>query len=233
MESEVVAGSSSGGAARAPPLTERTFLLAARRLADEEPVLARILAEHGLPVFWWRPPGFPTLVLLILEQQVSLASARAAFDRLLAAVPDSLTPAGLLALDDATLRTVGFSRQKARYVRELSSALLEGRLDLDRVAAAPDGEARRMLEALPGIGRWTSDVYLLSALRRPDVWPIGDRALQVAVSEALELAEVPSPGRLEEIGGRWSPWRSVAARLLWHSYLSRRGRAGVPDAPVG
>jgi DNA-3-methyladenine glycosylase II len=207
-------------------LSQRSFVTVARRLTAADPALAALHSEYGFPAFWSRPPGFATLVLFILEQQVSLASARAAFDRLLAAVPQSLTPPALLSLDDDKLRTVGFSRQKARYVRELAAALLDGRLDLDLVGETDDDGARLMLEALPGIGRWTSDVYLLSALRRPNVWPVGDRALQVAASEVLDLTEVPGPVDLLQIGERWLPYRSVAARLLWHSYLSRRGRNG-------
>jgi DNA-3-methyladenine glycosylase II len=205
-------------------LTPGTFPQRARRLAAADPVLAGILDRHGLPAFWHRPPGFPTLVLFILEQQVSLASARAAFHRLHQALGGAIAPGQVLAASDPTLRTAGVSRQKARYLRALAEAVLDGSLDLERVAAAPDEDARTLLESLPGIGRWTSDVYLLSSLRRPDVWPVGDRALQVATGEALSLAAPPGPGELEGIGERWRPFRAVAARLLWHSYLARRGR---------
>ena len=123
------------------------------------------------------------------------------------------------------LRASGVSRQKDRYLRALSAAVLDGTLDLAGLAELPDDEVRRELVALPGIGPWTADVYLLACLGRPDLWPIGDRALQVAAAEALGLAAVPDPTALTVLGERWRPLRSTAARLLWHGYLSRRGRA--------
>jgi len=154
---------------------------------------------------------------------VSLASARAAYDRLRAELGD-VTATGVASLDDEALRRVGFSRQKTRYARELANATAAGVLDFDALARLPDDEVRRALIALPGVGPWTADVYLLSCLRRPDIWPVGDRALQVAAAEVLDLETTPDPATLEVIGARWSPHRSAAARLLWHSYLSRRGR---------
>jgi DNA-3-methyladenine glycosylase II len=174
---------------------------------------------------WERPPGFATLVHIILEQQVSLASARAAFDRLQAAT-DPLTPARFLAFSDADLLAIGFSRQKARYGRALATAVQAGDLDLDRLADLPDGEVERALEAIPGIGRWTSTIYLLMVLRRPDVWPVADIALATAVADLRGLDRRPTPDVLATIGEAWRPWRSVAARLLWHDYLARRGRSG-------
>jgi DNA-3-methyladenine glycosylase II len=207
--------------AQIPVLTQPAFRLRARRLAGADPCLGTIVATHGLPRFWAREPGFGALVLLILEQQVSLASARAAFDRLLALGP--LTPGSLLTRDDDTLRRAGFSRQKRGYVRALAAAV-GGGFDLPGLTRLADDEVRRRLTALPGIGPWTADVYLLACLRRPDVWPVGDRALRVAAGEVLGLPATPTMAELEEIGGRWRPHRSVAARLLWHSYLSQRSR---------
>ncbi len=174
---------------------------------------------------WERSPGFATLLHIILEQQVSLASAQAAFDRLRAAA-DPVTPAGFLAFSDADLLAIGFSRQKARYGRELATAVLAGDLDLDGLTVLPDAEVERALEAIPGIGRWTSTIYLLMVLRRPDVWPVADIALASAVADLRSLERRPTPDALAAIGEAWRPWRSVAARLLWHDYLSRRGRAG-------
>jgi DNA-3-methyladenine glycosylase II len=202
---------------------ERTFRRTVRTLTESDPALAAIVERFGAPGLWTREPGFPTLVLLILEQQVSLASAKAAFDRLAGELGE-VAPAALLALDDATLRRVGFSRQKTRYVRSLAAALLDGQLDLDAVALLPDAEARRVLIALPGIGPWTADVYLLACLRRPDLWPVGDVALQAAAHQALGLDRRPSAAELEQIGERWRPHRSVAAQLLWHLYLGERHR---------
>jgi DNA-3-methyladenine glycosylase II len=161
--------------------------------------------------------------LFILEQQVSLASGAAAFKRLRNRLGE-VTPAAILEPTDQELRADGFSRQKTRYVRELAQAVLRGDLDLERLSSQEDEEVRRRLIGLVGVGPWTADVYLLSCLRRPDIWPVQDRALQVATFEALGLPEVPQPDSLRNIGERWRPHRSTAARLLWHSYLSRRGR---------
>ena len=152
---------------------------------------------------------------------MSLASARAAFDRLVAAA-DPLTPEAFLRFSDAELLAIGFSRQKARYGRALATGILEGALDLDALAALDDDDVRLALEAIPGIGRWTSTIYLLMVLGRPDVWPIGDIALATAVGQVKGLAARPDPDALTLIGEAWRPWRSVAARLFWHDYLARR-----------
>jgi len=184
---------------------------------------ADLVEEHGRPVLWTRPPGFRALVLFILEQQVSLASAAAAYSRLAERL-GGMSPELLPEATPEVLRASGVSRQKDRYLRALSTAVLDGTLDLDGLAELPDDEVRRALVALPGIGPWTADVYLLACLGRPDLWPTGDRALQVAAAEALGLAAVPDPASLTVLGERWRPLRSTAARLLWHGYLSRRGR---------
>jgi DNA-3-methyladenine glycosylase II len=202
-------------------LDETSFAAAAAELCENDPDLAAIVERHGLPEFWAREPGLPTLVLLILEQQVSLASARAAYDRLATRL-GGLTTEGILRSTDAELRADGFSRQKARYVRVLSTSLEDGSLDLDAVESLDDDEARRVLVALPGIGPWTAEVYLLSALRRPDTWPVGDIALQEGARRARGLGTRPSPLELEVIGEAWRPHRASAARLLWHLYLSER-----------
>jgi len=147
--------------------------------------------------------------------------ARAAFDRLVAAT-DPLTPERFLRLNDDELLAIGFSRQKARYGRALATALIDGMLDLDGLAALDDESAQRSLETIPGIGRWTSAIYLLMVLGRPDVWPAGDMALATAVAQAKGLPIRPGPDELTIIGEAWRPWRSVAARLFWHDYLARR-----------
>lgn len=193
-------------------------------LADRDQDLARIIALHGRPQRFSRPASFQTLVLLILEQQVSLDSARAAFDRLEAAIP-GVEPADLLDLTDDELRAVGFSRQKTRYARELAARVLDGRLAIDALAALSDAEVRTVLTDAPGIGPWTADVFLMSSLGRSDIWPIGDRALQVAAAEALRLTDVPDQAGLGEIGERWRPQRTAAAQILWHGYLATRNRS--------
>lgn len=205
----------------AEPLTETTLLYGVELLVARDPDLAAIYHRLGAPPLWAREPGFPTLLLIILEQQVSLASARAAFDRLLAVV-SPLTPIGFLQLDDATLRAVGFSRQKASYGRHLAQAIVEGLFDIDALSVLPDDAARAALVARKGIGPWTADVYLLMCLGRPDIWPVGDLALQVAVQAVKRLSQRPTVVEMEEIAALWRPWRAVAARLLWHYYLNRR-----------
>lgn len=180
--------------------------------------LRRLLEADGLPGLWQREPGFATLVLIILEQQVSLASARAAFNRLLDAV-DDLSPKQFLKLNDQVLRRIGFSRQKTMYVRLLAQQVQSGALDLERLAEAPDEAARSQLTQVKGIGFWTADIYLMMALGRRDIWPSGDLALAKAIQSVKQLAEVPSRETQEKIAETWRPWRSVAARMLWHHYL--------------
>jgi DNA-3-methyladenine glycosylase II len=201
------------------PLDQVALERAVAELAARDPDLAAIVARHGPPPLWDRPPGFATLLHIVLEQQVSLASALAAFRRLEAAV-DPLTPERFLRLSDAELLAIGFSRQKARYGRALAAALVDGSLDLERLASVDDGEVQRALESIPGIGRWTSTIYLLMVLGRPDVWPAGDMALASAVGEVKGLGYRPGPGEMEMLGEAWRPWRSVAARLFWHDYLA-------------
>jgi len=192
-------------------------------LAARDADLARVLAEFGPPPMWARPPGFPTLIHIILEQQVSLASARAAYEKLLAAA-SPLSPQAFLEFSDAELRAIGFSRQKASYGRSLAGAILAGELDLDRLAQLDDASARAELIKMKGIGGWTADIYLLMSLLRPDIWPVGDLALVQAARQVKGLSGLPSLAEMESLGETWRPWRAVAARLLWHHYLSAPGR---------
>jgi DNA-3-methyladenine glycosylase II len=206
-------------------LTPDGLLVAVDELAARDPDLAGIVARHGPPPLWDREPGFATLIHTILEQQVSLASAQSAFDRLVAAARP-LTPSRFLELTDAELLAIGFSRQKARYGRALAGAVDSGALDLDGLDALDDDGVHRALQAVPGIGPWTSTVYLLMVLLRPDLWPVGAIALAQAVGEVKGLGRRPNPAEMGRLGEAWRPWRSVAARLFWHDYLSRRGRPG-------
>ena len=208
-----------------PPhaLTPPTYRLAVERLAASDPVLAGVAERWGPPPFWRHPEGFAGLVHGILAQQVSLESAVAAFAKL-ERVLDRVEPEGFLDLDDARLSAIGFSRQKAAYARGLAEGIASGVLDLASLDAAPDDEVRRALQRVRGIGPWTADVYLLFALRRPDAWPSGDLALAVAVQELWGHAARPSWDELDAFAQRWRPHRAVAARFLWHDYLSRRGR---------
>ena len=204
-------------------LDEAAFAQGVRFLADRDEHLAAVVKAYGHPPLWVREPGFPTLVYIILEQQVSLASARAAFGRLKAAA-NPLTPARFLELTDIELLRIGFSRQKTLYSRLLAESLARRYFNLRDLHELHDDSARNMLIAFKGIGRWTADIYLLSALRRPDIWPTGDLALATAVQEVKRLRQRPSPQRLEALSVPWKPWRAVAARLFWHAYLSKRGQ---------
>ena len=207
-------------------LDESTFQFGIRELTVRDADLARVIQTYGVPPLWVREPGFPSLVYIILEQQVSLASARAAFQRLRAAA-SPLTPTRFLKLSDTQLKQIGFSRQKTLYTRLLAESLVKRHLDLNDLHDLSDDAARKFLIALKGIGTWTADIYLLSALRRPDIWPIGDLALAVAVEEVKRLRSRPSPERLESLSQLWRPYRAVAARLFWHAYLSKRGQNSV------
>jgi DNA-3-methyladenine glycosylase II len=209
-----------------PALTEANLPAAVAILASRDPGLASIAARFGTPPLWAREPGFPTLVHLILEQQVSLASAQAAFDRLEAAT-GPLTPAAFLALEDAQLLAIGFSRQKARYGRALAEAVIAEHLDLAGLAEADDDEVDRRLTALPGIGPWTATIYRLMVLLRPDAWPVHDIALAQAIAEVRGFPVRPGPDDMLAIAEAWRPWRAVAARLLWHHYLSVRAERRV------
>jgi DNA-3-methyladenine glycosylase II len=195
-------------------------------LAEADRDFARVLELYGPPPRRVRPPGFATLTQAILAQQVSRASADAIWSRLAAAVAP-FTPEGVLALDEPALRRLGLSQQKARYARALAAALAEGRLNLRRLARAEDEAAIEMLTALPGIGRWTAEIYLLAALQRPDVWPAADLALAIAVERLKGLPARPTARETIALAEAWRPWRAVAARLLWHYYRMSRGREGT------
>jgi len=178
-----------------------------------------VLNDLGTPPLWDKPESFATLIDIILGQQVSLASAKACFEKLKALV-GNVTPDNYLELTDAELRSVGFSRQKAAYGRNVANSINEGSLDLDALRRLPDKEARIELEKIKGIGRWTSDIYLLMAMLRPDVMPKGDLALHIAWQKLAGLPERPGAEEFLDIAEQWKPHRSTAARLLWHFYLS-------------
>jgi DNA-3-methyladenine glycosylase II len=196
-------------------------------LTSREPLFAAVVARHGFPRMWDRPPGLPSLLHIMLEQQVSLASARATFERV-KILADPLTAANLLKLDDLQLRGAGFSRQKTRYARAMATAVLDGTLDLDALPSLDDHAAEAALRALPGIGPWTSAIYLLSALGRPDAWPNGDLAVAVGIAEVWQLPAVPTPAEILLRAEAWRPWRAVAARLLWQQYLGSRALRSDP-----
>jgi DNA-3-methyladenine glycosylase II len=204
-------------------LDQQFFAEAARKLSEVDADLAAVIKKYGLPPLWTREPGFPTLIYIILEQQVSLASARALYQRLQEAVKP-FTPGRFLMLSETEMRQLGFSRQKAHYTRLLAEAIHRKQFALHKLHDLEDALAREQLMALKGIGNWTADIYLLSALRRPDIWPVGDLALATAVQEVKRLRKRPSPEQLEKMSAPWRPFRAVAARLFWHAYLCKRGQ---------
>jgi DNA-3-methyladenine glycosylase II len=211
-------------------LTTDTLAEGVAELTRRDPHLAAVVARHGAPPLWDRPPGFGTLVQIILEQQISLSAGRAAYGRL-ERLAGAVTPERVAALSEAELRGAGLTRQKSAYIRDLAQAIVAGEFDPDALVALDDDEARAALIKLRGIGAWTANIYLLMALGRADIWPAGDLALVAAMREVKRLRSSPDSDRIGRITRAWSPWRAVAARVLWHHYLSTpRSRPKVSDA---
>ena len=200
-------------------LTRSSYTSGLKYLRRKDRDLARIIAKHGNPPMWVRRPGFPTLLWIILEQQVSLASARAAFNKLLNA-SKPLSPSHFLTFNDSVLKRFGFSRQKTAYGRNVARAIISGELRLHKFGQMNTQAIREELMKIKGIGIWTADIYILMALRRQDVWPSGDLALAVGVQKLRRMRNRPSPMQLERMSLKWQPWRSVAARIVWHYYLN-------------
>ena len=210
---------------RSETLTRHKLLTATAILASRDKDLARILNEHGPPPLWKRPQGFPTLVRIILEQQVSLASAASVYNRLLNSI-DPFHPAGFIAAGEAGCRSLGVTRQKASYLFRLAEQLEGKHLRLSALTRMNDEEAKVTLMSIKGIGSWSADIYLLMAMRRADVWPAGDLALATSLMEVKRLRQRPTEDRLYRIAECWRPYRAVAARMLWQDYLAKRGKKG-------
>jgi DNA-3-methyladenine glycosylase II len=204
-------------------LTRASLSEGARALAARDPDLARILDRLGEPPLWGRRPGFPALVRIILEQQVSLAAAGKMYRRLYCHL-GGMTAGGVHAMKVAGLRDLGLTRQKAGYCHGLAARVLSGSLDLAATARLPDAVGRVSLLAVPGLGPWSVDIYYLMALRRPDVWPQGDLALAAALCEVKCIKGLPTKEDQQDLTSGWAPWRSVAARILWTHYLAARGQ---------
>lgn len=202
-------------------LNTRTLADAAAVLAHRDKQLAQILKRHGDPPLWRRPATFTTLVKIILEQQVSLKSAASMFRKLQRSIMP-FTPARIVEVGPDYLRQLGVTRQKTSYLLHLSSAIVDGSLNLRRLSRLPDVEVKETLMRIKGLGSWSADVYLLMAMRRADIWPAGDLALAVAIKELNGLERKPTFEELEAIAERWRPHRAVAARMLWQYYLGRR-----------
>lgn len=203
-------------------LTNESLAAAAATLAARDPNLRRIHKQYGVPPMWGRQPGFPTLLRIILEQQVSLVSARAMFERLESRV-EPFSAQGFIAAGEASLRSLGVTRQKAHYCVQVAEAFTNGQLN--RLGSMTDEEARAAMVSVKGIGPWTANIYLLMALKRPDIWPDGDIALATAMGKLRQMDVRPSFEQLAAMAESWRPFRSVAARMLWQYYLAERKRA--------
>ena len=190
-------------------------------LAKKDAHLKSILQQYGHPPMWTRPASFASLVHIILEQQVSLASARAALKKLKEKIR-TITPGKVLLLSDADLRACYFSRQKTIYVRCLAEAITTKKLNLKKLGAGTDDEIRVALKQIKGIGDWTVDVYLLFVLQRADVFPTGDLAMMNALKEIKQLPKHITKEAIIELAEAWRPHRSLATMLLWHHYIKTR-----------
>ena len=208
-------------------LTERSLVAGLDEAAGRCPAVARALGRVGYPALRQRPPGFATLLRAIVGQQVSVASADAIWARLAGQVRP-LTPEGLLAQGGDALRACGLSGPKIRYARALAERCASGALDLDRLPAMTDEAAADALIAVPGIGRWTAEVYLLFALGRRDVLPAGDLALRVAAGQLFDLPARPPEAELCRRAEPWRPWRGAVAHLLWRWFSQTRPTAAGP-----
>jgi DNA-3-methyladenine glycosylase II len=208
-----------------PRLTETILTLAAKELAARDKHLRFIHERYGPPPLWARRPGFPTLVRIILEQQVSLASAASMFARLETNIVP-FRPERFVDLGSSHLKSLGLTRQKTAYCLHLAESILEKRIHLSRLGRMSDAEAKAALIQLKGIGSWSADIYLLMALRRPDAWPAGDLALALALANLKKLRKTPTAEELVKKAEAWRPYRAVAARMLWQHYLARRAEGG-------
>ena len=191
------------------------------KVARRDKDLGEIIQLYGYPPLWHRPEGFATLVHIILEQQVSLASARAAYDMLKKKI-STITPKKVLAMTDEELKACYLSRQKIVYVRHLAMALMDKELDLHSFSTLSNEEIRAALIRIKGIGHWTVEVYLMMVLHRCDLFPLGDIALLNSLKEIKGLPKTTTKEELAGIAERWKPYRTIAAFLLWHSYINKR-----------
>lgn len=206
-----------------PTFTAENLPALCDRLAATDPDLAAILQQYGYPPFWTRPNNYETMVHIILEQQVSLASALAALNKLRERV-ETVTPENVIRLTDEEFRACYFSRQKTGYVRGLTEKILSGELNLLDFEAWSDEAVRQKLITLKGIGYWTVDVYLILVLHRLDIFPVGDIAAVNALKQLKQLPRETPRETLLQIAEDWRPYRSVGTNLIWHYYLSQRAR---------
>jgi DNA-3-methyladenine glycosylase II len=201
---------------------ENNFHSLCDHLSRKDKDLKRIIKEHGYPPMWTRPNTFQSLILTILEQQVSLASAYAAFKKLRQKL-GIVTPQKILALTDKELRECYFSRQKIVYARELANAIISKQLNLKKIPLTDNETIRIALKKIKGIGDWTVDVYLIQVLQRTNVFPLGDIALVNSIKHVKNLPHHTSKEELTELSKLWHPYRTIATMLFWHHYIKRKG----------
>jgi DNA-3-methyladenine glycosylase II len=192
-------------------------------LTKKDKDLASIFKSDGVPPLWARRPGFATLIKIILEQQVSLASAKAVYRRVTNSI-NPFTPEHIDELGESYLRGLGVTRQKSSYIMNIAKTINIKDLDLKKLNRMDDKSVKEKLIRIKGIGSWTADIYLLMVLRRPDIWPSGDIALEKTVCTLKRLRNNPSSERILKVAEQWRPFRTVAARMLWHHYLSNNVR---------
>lgn len=209
-------------------LARNEMLADAEALASRNEAFSTLLSRNGPPPLWRREASFETLVRFILEQQVSLASANAAFKRLDRRV-GAVVPERVLESSDADMKSDGFSRQKTGYVRGIAELIVEGAFDPSDLPSDPEAVRDQLLE-IKGVGPWTASCFLLFVSGDRDTWPTGDRALYISMARNLELVDVPDRDAGDAIASAWSPWRSTAARMLWHDYLGGKSHVPNPDA---
>jgi DNA-3-methyladenine glycosylase II len=202
--------------------TEQNFNSFCDIVAARDADLQQILKKHGYPRPWIRPNTFQTLVLSILEQQVSLAAAYAAFNRLRKKV-GTVTPKKIVSLTDQELRDCYFTRQKIVYAKGLAQAIIEKKISLRKMEQCSDQEVFDQLIPLKGIGPWTIDVYLMHALRRTNQFPLGDIALVNSLKKVKRMRATVSKERMLAVAAKWKPYRSIAAFILWHAYMKEKG----------
>jgi DNA-3-methyladenine glycosylase II len=189
-------------------------------LSKNDKIFKNIISQYGVPEIPKRKQGFETLSLLILEQQVSIDSAKATYNKLKNQV-EEFKPKKLLELPDEDFRTCGVSRQKTKYIKCLAEAILDKTIDIDSLPSKPAEIVRQELIQIKGIGNWTIDVYLMFSLQSPDILPLGDIAVVNTIKELLNIHEKTE---MESYTQKWAPYRSMATFLLWHHYLQKRGR---------
>jgi DNA-3-methyladenine glycosylase II len=202
--------------------TKENFEQICHQLAAQDTDFQRIIDTHGIPTMWTREPTYATLVHIILEQQVSIMSAKACFEKLKFRV-GKVVPEYVLLLTDEEMKECGFSRQKMNYARILGQEILNGSLVLENLQHLDNEQVRAEIKRIKGLGDWSADIFLMFALQRSDMFPIGDLALVNGLKTLKNLPKETPKETLLDIAESWRPYRSVATFLVWHDYIVRKG----------